>query len=94
MTDLQTLLAQGPVTLDGSMSTPLEAWGEDTNSDLWTARALQDNPDLVYRVHQEYFEAGARIAITDSYQASLQAFSRHGLSEEQARALIRKSAAV
>ena len=53
MADLPTLLAQGPVTLDGSMSTPLEAWGEDTNSDLWTAKALADNPDLVYRVHQE-----------------------------------------
>jgi homocysteine S-methyltransferase len=54
MADLPTLLTQGPVTLDGSMSTPLEAWGEDTNSDLWTAKALADNPDLVYRVHQEY----------------------------------------
>lgn len=94
MADLPTLLAQRPVTLDGSMSTPLEAWGEDTNSDLWTAKALADNPDLVYRVHQEYFKAGARVTITDSYQASLPAFMKHGLSEDAARALIRESAAV
>lgn len=39
------------------MSTPLEVAGAKTNSDLWTAQTLIDNPDLVYQVHLGYFKA-------------------------------------
>lgn len=93
MTNLLDKLTK-PVILDGSMSTPLEAMGEETSSDLWTAKALVDHPDRVYQVHYDYFKAGARITITDSYQANLPAFAKYGYSEDEARDLIKKSAEI
>ena len=84
-------LAQGPLVLDGSMSTPLEVAGAKTNSDLWTAQTLIDNPDIVYQVHLDYFKAGANLTITDTYQTNVDALVRHGLSEEEARNLIKRA---
>ncbi|WP_123799330.1 homocysteine S-methyltransferase [Limosilactobacillus fermentum] len=84
-------LAQGPLVLDGSMSTPLEVAGAKTNSDLWTSQTLIDNPDLVYQVHLDYFKAGADLTITDTYQTNADALVRHGLSEEEARNLIKRA---
>lgn len=90
--ELAELLKETPIVIDGSMSTPLEIWGAQTDSDLWTAAALINHPDLVKRVHQAYFEAGARITITDSYQTNVAAFEKHGYGEQAARRLIRLSA--
>lgn len=90
--ELAELLKEAPIIIDGSMSTPLEIWGAQTDSDLWTAAALIKHPDLVKRVHQAYFEAGARITITDSYQTNVGAFEKHGYGEQAARRLIRLSA--
>ena len=68
--DFTEFLTNNPVVLDGAMSTPLEKLGADTNNDLWTAKALIDNEELVYEVHKMYFEAGADLIITDTYQAN------------------------
>ena len=72
-----------PLVIDGSMSTSLERLGCDTDNELWTAAALLNQPELVYQVHKEYFEAGARLAITDTYQANLPALKKAGLTERQ-----------
>ena len=84
-------LTNHTVVLDGAMSTPLERLGADTNNDLWTAKALIDNEELVYEVHKMYFEAGADLIITDTYQANVQAFEKVGYSEKEARNLIKKA---
>ena len=80
-----------PLVIDGSMSTSLERLGCDTDNGLWTAAALLNQPELVYQVHKEYFEAGARLAITDTYQANLPALKKAGLTEKQARQVIEKA---
>ena len=56
--------------------------------DLWTARLLRDAPEEIAGVHRAYFAAGARVATTASYQASIQGFARLGLSRADAEALI------
>ena len=89
--DFTEFLTNNPVVLDGAMSTPLERLGADTNNDLWTAKALIDNEELVYEVHKMYFEAGADLIITDTYQANVQAFEKVGYSEKEARNLIKKA---
>ncbi|HJG14860.1 MAG TPA: homocysteine S-methyltransferase [Ligilactobacillus salivarius] len=89
--DFIEFLTNNPVVLDGAMSTPLEKLGADTNNDLWTAKALIDNEELVYEVHKMYFEAGADLIITDTYQANVQAFEKVGYSEKEARNLIKKA---
>ncbi len=85
------VLARGVVILDGGMSNALEDRGHDLADDLWTARLLRDEPAEIVAVHRAYFEAGADVATTASYQASVPGLVRAGLSEEAAAAMIRSS---
>lgn len=62
------------VILDGGLATAMEQKGADLNRKLWSAHYIRVNPDLIQRVHQEYFEAGADVVITASYQASVEGF--------------------
>ncbi|MDO4455158.1 MAG: homocysteine S-methyltransferase family protein, partial [Ligilactobacillus agilis] len=83
--DFKTEITKGPLTLDGAMGTALELQGFDTNTDLWTAKALITDPQKVYRVHYDYFKAGARATITNTYQANVQAFMKKGYDETISR---------
>ena len=89
--DFKTEITKGPLTLDGAMGTALELQGFDTNTDLWTAKALITDPQKVYRVHYDYFKAGARATITDTYQANVQAFMKKGYDETISREIIAKA---
>ena len=82
------LAAQSPLIVDGAMATELEKCGVDTANALWSATALIRNPHVVRDVHRSYFEAGANIAITNTYQANVPAFERIGLTIDEARRLI------
>ena len=87
-----TLLAtHNTLILDGALATELEARGCDLSDPLWSAKVLIENPELIYQVHLDYFNAGAQCAITASYQATPQGFLRRGLDHEQSLALIAKS---
>ena len=86
-----TLENQCPAIIDGAMATELERRGCDLNDDLWSARILLEQPELIRAVHLDYFNAGADFAITASYQATVEGFAKRGLSREQALDLIRKS---
>jgi homocysteine S-methyltransferase len=79
------------VVLDGGLATELEARGADLSGDLWSARLLLDEPDLIRQVHRAYFEAGAEVAITASYQASYEGFSRNGHDRAETATLLRWS---
>lgn len=78
--------------LDGALATELEARGCELADALWSAKVLMEDPELIYRVHYDYFAAGAQCAITASYQATPQGFAARGLSELQSRELIVRSA--
>ncbi|MGL5389424.1 MAG: homocysteine S-methyltransferase [Serratia sp. (in: enterobacteria)] len=89
---LAALLADNrTLVLDGAMATELEARGCDLTDPLWSAKVLIENPELIYQVHLDYFNAGAQCAITASYQATPQGFARRGLDESQSLALIAQS---
>lgn len=77
--------------LDGGLATELERSAIDVSGPLWSARALMDAPELVQAVHAVYFEAGADVATTASYQATLAGFERCGASEDGAREFLRSS---
>ena len=78
------LLAHGTVVLDGGLSNALEDRGHDLSSALWTARLLRDDPGEIVAVHRAYFAAGARVATTASYQASVPGLVAAGLSRSEA----------
>lgn len=92
MNPLETLLARQPVViLDGALATELEARGCDLDDPLWSAKVLLEAPERIAAVHADYFAAGADVAITASYQASLTGLMRRGLDAQAALALMARS---
>lgn len=80
-----------PVILDGGLSNALEDRGHDLSDALWSARLLRDAPGEIAAVHRAYYEAGAMVATTASYQASVVGFERAGVSRGEAERLITSS---
>ena len=91
ITALPEALRVGPVVLDGGLATQLESQGHNLDSKLWSARLLQDDPDAIVQAHLAFFTAGAQVATTASYQASLGGFAQAGISQAEAEQLIRRS---
>lgn len=79
------------LVLDGGMSNVLEGMGCDLHPTLWTAGLLRTDPEAIVRAHLAYLRAGADVITTASYQASIAGFERAGLSEPEARQLLRRS---
>lgn len=77
------------IVLDGAMSDELEKQGVKTNNKLWTAIALVDQLSKVYHAHEDYFNAGAELVITDTYQANVQAFEEAGYSKKDAEKFVK-----
>lgn len=91
--DFADALASGPLVLDGGLSNQLEAAGHDLGDALWSARLLAEDPEAITRAHLAYFEAGAEVAITSSYQATFEGFARRGIGRERAAELLALSVA-
>ena len=91
---LATALAAGPVVLDGGLSTELESRGHDVTSALWSARLLRDDPAAIVAAHAAFAAAGAQVATTASYQASVEGFGAAGIGAAEARRLIASSVAL
>ncbi|WP_222196124.1 homocysteine S-methyltransferase [Modestobacter italicus] len=91
MTTLAAALADGPVVLDGGLSTELESRGHDVTSALWSARLLRDDPAAVVAAHAAFATAGAQVLTTASYQATFPCFAAAGIDAAGARALMTRS---
>ncbi|MFD3406191.1 homocysteine S-methyltransferase [Kribbella sp. NPDC058693] len=83
--------SDGLVILDGGLSNALEDRGHDLSDALWSARLLRDDPAEIAAVHRAYYEAGAMVATTASYQASVVGFERAGVGRAEAEQLIASS---
>jgi len=81
----------GPIVLDGGLATELANRGFDLSDALWSARLLADAPEAIEAVHRAYFEAGADVAITASYQASFEGFATRGISRSDTERLLQLS---
>jgi homocysteine S-methyltransferase len=92
-TKLSTHIASGtPIILDGALATYLETLGADISGALWSADILLKNPSLIKKTHLDYYRAGANVAITASYQASIPGLTKHlDLNEWDAKAVVKKS---
>ena len=77
--------------LDGGLSNALVGRGHDLSDELWTASLLRDAPAEIAAVHRAYFDAGAEVATTASYQASVGGFERAGMSRGEAETLVHRS---
>ncbi len=82
------------VVLDGGLATELEAGGHDLSDRLWSARLLLTEPEAIEAVHLAYYRAGAQVATTASYQASVAGFESAGFDRAAALDAIRRSVAL
>lgn len=89
-----TISTSPVVVLDGGLSNALADRGHDLTDELWTARLLRDAPGEIAAVHRAYFDAGAQVATTASYQASVAGFERRGLTRAEAEELITRSVTI
>ncbi|HEY2419280.1 MAG TPA: homocysteine S-methyltransferase [Steroidobacteraceae bacterium] len=88
-------LARRPVMiLDGALASELERRGADLRDMLWSAKLLLEQPSLIQAVHRDYFEAGADVAVTATYQASFEGFARRGIDAVSAARLMRDAVAL
>jgi homocysteine S-methyltransferase len=85
------LAAHGVAVIDGGLATELEAAGHDLADHLWSARLLADEPEAIVEAHLAYFRAGARVAITASYQATFEGFAARGIDRAAAGDLLARS---
>jgi homocysteine S-methyltransferase len=81
---------QGFLVLDGGLATELEARGADLHHELWSAKVLIEDQDLINRVYGDYLRAGADCIVSASYQATLPGLMRYGLSEVDAIELLQQ----
>lgn len=89
---IERILEKYPIMiLDGALATELEKHGCNLDDPLWSARVLLDQPEIIYKVHLDYYRAGADCAITSSYQATIEGFKQRGIPEEEATLLIQKT---
>lgn len=91
ITTLADAFEVSPVVLDGGLATQLEAQGHKLDSALWSARLLHEDPDAIVQAHLAYFAAGAQVATTASYQASMDGFVHAGMTPAEAQKLIKRS---
>jgi homocysteine S-methyltransferase len=87
----QFLMQRPLMLLDGALATELERRGADLHDVLWSAKVLMEQPNLIRAVHRDYFEAGADVAISASYQANFEAFACHGIDTIRAAQFLRDS---
>lgn len=77
MTFLQALDSGPPLLMDGAMGSPLAASGV-----ACPEAANLAFPDRVRSVHASHVAAGARVLLTNTFQANPPALARHGLEEK------------
>ncbi|XP_076244917.1 betaine-homocysteine S-methyltransferase [Calliopsis andreniformis] len=80
--------------LDGGFSTQLATHvGDIIDGDpLWTAKFLVTNPEAVIATHLDFLKAGADIILTNTYQTSIDSFSKYmNLTKEESLNLFCKA---
>lgn len=64
--------------LDGGMGQELIARSKNPPSEMWSARVLLDEPDLVTEVHGDYIRAGAEVITINAYSATPERLTQYG----------------
>jgi len=77
---IEELVAAGPVLTDGAWGTQWQAGGLEVGAcpDGWNL----SHPEQVEEVARAYVDAGSRVIITNTFQATRFGLKRHGLAEK------------
>lgn len=69
------------VLMDGGMGQELRRRWTGPMDGLWSARVLDEQPELVEAAHRDFVEAGARVLTVASYAVTPQRLAAHGLED-------------
>lgn len=83
------LASQDQLILHGALGTELEYRGHDVSGQLWSAKYLLTQPELIKAIHKDYILAGCDLVTTSTYQATLPGLAAVGLTADQARDIIK-----
>jgi len=81
--DLRCYLQSHMLIGDGAMATQLYQLGVPVGVSF--EELCLSNPELVYHVHNAYYEAGARLLETNTFAANRESLSRYGLDNKVTR---------
>jgi S-methylmethionine-dependent homocysteine/selenocysteine methylase len=77
----------GTVIFPGGLGTELQRRSYRSALPLWSAAANLDAPGLVEQIHADYFEAGADVAVTNTFRTTPRTFAKAGRTGEAWSAL-------
>jgi S-methylmethionine-dependent homocysteine/selenocysteine methylase len=78
---LERLRSGPPLLLDAAMGTELQRREASTALPLWSARALVEDPELVWTIHCDEVAAGADILTADTFRTHARTLAKAGLAE-------------
>ena len=73
------------------MGSELIQRGEVLPNHIWSADSNLKNPELVYRIHKEYIEAGSTYITANTFRTTPRAYSKTGLSYSDSIDMAHKS---
>jgi S-methylmethionine-dependent homocysteine/selenocysteine methylase len=73
-------LKAGRLLLDAAMGTELQRRDAVTRLPLWSARALLDDPELVWTIHGDEASAGADILTADTFRTHARSLGKAGMA--------------
>ncbi|KAH9829094.1 Homocysteine S-methyltransferase [Rhodofomes roseus] len=80
------------LVLDGGLGTTLEElFQRDIFSPLWSAKPVDEDPEVIIKAHLAFLRAGADIILTSTYQCAFETFAASGYTGEDAVRIMRKS---
>jgi methionine synthase I (cobalamin-dependent) len=80
----ERLRAGPPLLLDAAMGTELQRRDADTALPLWSARALLEDPELVWTIHCDEVSAGADILTANTFRTHARTLDKAGLGARSA----------
>ncbi len=79
------------ILLDGAVGTELEKRGFRTKLPLWSASAIEEAPQLLQTIHEEYLESGAQIVTANTFRTSIYTYEKSNLSVQKVETDIQKA---
>ena len=77
--DIENKLNSGKIIiLDGGMGAELEKLGASMDNNLWSGRCSLDNPEIVYKAHQNFIQSGSDIITTNTYASTPISMKEYG----------------
>ncbi len=75
------LRASAPLILDGATGTELERRGIATRLPLWSAAALDSDPELVHQIHADYVACGVDVLTANTFRTQRRTLAHAGIAD-------------